>query len=126
MTKNRYEAARAALEPSVLLEQLRDMGDIGLTRPGDRDSGRTRMALDDGDRDGRDRLTAWMRELDLDVRVDGIGNIFGLLPGAADLPPLPDAAATAPNLVLTAPACYEADPERIRAEGCVLSIREIV
>lgn len=33
MTKNRYEAARAALEPSVLLEQLRDMGDIGLTRP---------------------------------------------------------------------------------------------
>ena len=88
MTKNRYEAARAALEPSVLLEQLRDMGDIGLTRPGDRDSGRTRMALDDGDRDGRDRLTAWMRELDLDVRVDGIGNIFGLLPGAADLPPL--------------------------------------
>ena len=88
MTKNRCEAARAALEPSVLLEQLRDMGDIGLTRPGDRDSGRTRMALDDGDRDGRDRLTAWMRELDLDVRVDGIGNIFGLLPGAADLPPL--------------------------------------
>ena len=88
MTNNRYEAARAALEPSVLLEQLRDMGDIGLTRPGDRDSGRTRMALDDGDRDGRDRLTAWMRELDLDVRVDGIGNIFGLLPGAADLPPL--------------------------------------
>ena len=88
MTKNRYEAARAALEPSVLLEQLRDMGDIGLTRPGDRDSGRTRMALDDGDRDGRDRLTAWMRDLDLDVRVDGIGNIFGLLPGAADLPPL--------------------------------------
>ena len=88
MTKNTYEAARAALEPSVLLEQLRDMGDIGLTRPGDRDSGRTRMALDDGDRDGRDRLTAWMRELDLDVRVDGIGNIFGLLPGAADLPPL--------------------------------------
>ena len=88
MTKNRYEAARAALEPSVLLEQLRDMGDIGLTRPGDRDSGRTRMALDDGDRDGRDRLTAWMRELDLDVRVDGIGNIFGLLPGATDLPPL--------------------------------------
>ena len=88
MTKNRYKAARAALEPSVLLEQLRDMGDIGLTRPGDRDSGRTRMALDDGDRDGRDRLTAWMRELDLDVRVDGIGNIFGLLPGAADLPPL--------------------------------------
>ena len=88
MTKNRYKAARAALEPSVLLEQLRDMGDIGLTRPGDRDSGRTRMALDDGDRDGRDRLTAWMRDLDLDVRVDGIGNIFGLLPGAADLPPL--------------------------------------
>ena len=55
-----------------------------------------------------------------------VGELRERYGGAADLPPLPDAAATAPNLVLTAPACYEADPERIRAEGCVLSIREIV
>lgn len=87
MMKDREEAVRAAFEPSVLLEQLRDMGDIGLTRPGDRCSGRTRMALDDGDRDGRDRLTAWMRELGLKVSVDGIGNVFGVLPGAVERPP---------------------------------------
>lgn len=43
-----------------------------------------------------------------------------------DLPPLPDAVATAPNLVLTPPTCYEADPEHVRAEGHVLNIREIV
>lgn len=88
MAKNRQEAVRAAFEPSVLLRQLNDMGDLGLSEPGDRSSGRTRMALTDGDRAGRDRLTAWMRELDLDVSVDGIGNVFGVLPGAADLPPL--------------------------------------
>ncbi|WP_370798122.1 DMSO/selenate family reductase complex B subunit [Adlercreutzia equolifaciens] len=55
-----------------------------------------------------------------------VGELRERYGGAADLPPLPDAAATASNLVLTAPACYEADPERIRAEGRVLNIREIV
>ena len=37
----------------------------------------------------------------------------------ADVPPLPDATATSPNLVLT-------PPDRVRAEGRVLNIREIV
>lgn len=45
---------------------------------------------------------------------------------AADLPPLPDAVATAPNLALTPPACFEADPDRVQTEGRVLNIREIV
>ena len=40
-----------------------------------------RLALTDADRDGRDRLVAWMRELGLEVRVDRIGNIFGLRAG---------------------------------------------
>lgn len=44
----------------------------------------------------------------------------------SDLPPLPVATATSPNLVLTPPACFEADAERVRAEGQVLNIREIV
>ena len=44
----------------------------------------------------------------------------------ADVPPLPDATATSPNLVLTPPAPAQADPDRVRAEGRVLNIREIV
>lgn len=82
------DAVRAAFEPRLLLEQLRDMGDIGLTMPGDRTSGRTRMALTDGDKAGRDRLTAWMRELDMAVAVDAVGNIFGVLSGEAEGAPL--------------------------------------
>ena len=63
------------------------------------------------------------------VSVDGarcIGCGYCALGDAADLPPLPDAVATSPNLVLTPPACFEADAERVRAEGQVLNIREIV
>ncbi len=57
--------------------------------PGPR--GRTRLALDDADRQARDLLAAWMRKLDLEVRVDAIGNIFGVLPaapGGEELAPL--------------------------------------
>ena len=46
--------------------------------------------------------------------------------GVADLPPLPEATATSPNLVLTLPAVAESDPDRVRAEGRVLNGREIV
>ena len=44
----------------------------------------------------------------------------------SDLPPLPVAPAADRILVLTPPACFEADAERVRAEGQVLNIREIV
>ncbi|MCO8649281.1 Zn-dependent hydrolase, partial [Burkholderia multivorans] len=60
----------------VLLRQLRELGEIGADREL---GGRTRIALTDDERAGRDRVVAWMRELDLDVRIDRIGNIFGTL-----------------------------------------------
>lgn len=91
MDKAVVEAVRAAFEPQVLLEQLRELGDLGLATPGDRSSGRTRMALSDAEKAGRDKVAAWMRELDLPVAVDAIGNIFGILPGreaGKDVPPL--------------------------------------
>ncbi|MCP2041847.1 N-carbamoyl-L-amino-acid hydrolase [Neisseria sp. HSC-16F19] len=65
------------LDPHTLLAQIRALGDIGAAAEG----GRTRIALTDSEKAGRDRLVAWMRELDLDIRVDAIGNIFGILPG---------------------------------------------
>ncbi|KVP19678.1 Zn-dependent hydrolase [Burkholderia multivorans] len=64
------------LDGAVLLRQLRELGEIGADREL---GGRTRIALTDDDRAGRDRVVAWMRELDLDVRIDRIGNIFGTL-----------------------------------------------
>ncbi|HEF4768942.1 Zn-dependent hydrolase [Burkholderia multivorans] len=64
------------LDGAVLLRQLRELGEIGADREL---GGRTRIALTDDERAGRDRVVAWMRELDLDVRIDRIGNVFGTL-----------------------------------------------
>ncbi|KVC21956.1 Zn-dependent hydrolase [Burkholderia diffusa] len=69
------------LDGALLLDQLRQLGDIGA----DPDAGgRTRIALTDDERAGRDLVVAWMRELDLGVQVDRIGNIFGTLRSASD------------------------------------------
>jgi len=39
--------------------------------------GNSRLALTDDDRDGRDLVVAWMRELGLEVAVDVVGNVVG-------------------------------------------------
>jgi N-carbamoyl-L-amino-acid hydrolase len=63
-----------------LLTQLQQLGEIGRDPGG----GRTRLALTDEDKAARDRLVAWMHELDLEVQVDRIGNIFGTLHAGHD------------------------------------------
>lgn len=68
------------IDGALLLEQLRHLGELGRDEMG----GRTRLALSDADKAGRDQLVAWMRDLDLDVRIDRIGNIFGTLRSATD------------------------------------------
>ncbi|WP_175779201.1 Zn-dependent hydrolase [Burkholderia anthina] len=69
------------LDGALLLDQLRRLGDIGV----DPDAGgRTRIALTDDERAGRDLVVEWMRELALDIQVDRIGNIFGTLRSASD------------------------------------------
>src|SRR5207344_1635697 len=47
-----------------------------------------RIALTDADQAGRDQLVAWMRELGLEIRVDRIGNIFGIRAGRTDAAPV--------------------------------------
>ncbi len=69
------------LSAESLLEQLRQLGEIGRDRES---AGRTRLALSDEDKTARDQLIAWMRELDLEVRIDRIGNIFGTLRSETD------------------------------------------
>ncbi|WP_225933216.1 Zn-dependent hydrolase [Pseudomonas peradeniyensis] len=59
-----------------LLEQIHALGKIGADTLG---GGRTRIAFTDADKAGRDQLVAWMRELELEIDVDRIGNIFGTL-----------------------------------------------
>jgi N-carbamoyl-L-amino-acid hydrolase len=53
------------------LDALAEVGGTG-------DGGCCRLALTDEDRAGRDLVVAWMRDLDLSVTVDAIGNVVGL------------------------------------------------
>ena len=62
-----------------LLKSLNDLARIG-GRPGFK--GVTRLALSEEDREARDLLVSWMEEEGLNVRVDPIGNIFGVRKGA--------------------------------------------
>lgn len=76
------------LDGDTLLRQIRALGEIGADQES---GGRTRIALTDAEKAGRDQLVRWMQELDLLVQVDQIGNIFGTLPAAnvgADARPL--------------------------------------
>lgn len=69
------------LDGKLLIAQLNELGKIGADPV---NGGRTRAALTDADKQGRDLLVKWMRELDLDVKVDKVGNIFGTLPSTDD------------------------------------------
>lgn len=69
------------LNGPLLLQQIRLLGQVGADAT---HGGRTRIALTDAEKAGRDLLVGWMRELDLDVQVDRIGNIFGTLRAADD------------------------------------------
>lgn len=68
---------RFAVDRSRLRSSLEEMGGVGLDRRGLR----TRLALDDGDKAGRDLLAKWIGESGLELKVDRIGNVFGVLPG---------------------------------------------
>lgn len=70
------------LNGQALLQQIRALGEIGVDPV---NGGRTRIALTDAEKRGRDQVVAWMNELDLGVRVDRIGNIFGTLRSATDM-----------------------------------------
>ena len=63
------------------LEALAQIGDTG-------DGGNCRLALTDEDRDGRDLVVGWMRDLGLSVTVDTVGNVVAVYGGESDGPPV--------------------------------------
>jgi len=72
-----YWLAREGLSQGSLMARIEAHAAIGAIEGG----GVCRIALSDADRRGRDQLVRWMKDLRLDVRVDGIGNIFGIRGG---------------------------------------------
>jgi len=67
-----------------LLGRLRELGAVGAIDGG----GCARLALTDADRAGRDLVTLWMRDLGLQVTVDGVGNVVGTRMGREPGPPV--------------------------------------
>src|SRR5204863_6018161 len=43
--------------------------------------GSARLALTDADREGRDLVVGWMRDLGLQISIDAVGNVVGTRPG---------------------------------------------
>jgi N-carbamoyl-L-amino-acid hydrolase len=81
MEMNTLEAVSGIrIDGSRLWNSLMELARIGATDKG----GVCRLALSDLDRQGRDLVCAWARELDCSVRVDAIGNIFMRRPGLRD------------------------------------------
>ena len=60
-----------------LQEALEQMAQIGATPGG----GVQRLTLSDEDKKARDLFVMWLKELDLEITVDEMGNIFGRRPG---------------------------------------------
>ncbi len=67
-----------------LLSRLQALGQIGALEGG----GVCRLALSDEDKQGRDLVIRWMRELGLSVTIDRIGNVVGVRPGREPGPPV--------------------------------------
>jgi N-carbamoyl-L-amino-acid hydrolase len=68
-----------------LLDRLRALGEVGSTG----DGGCCRLALTDADREGRDLVFTWMRDLGLEVGIDEVGNVVATRPGTdTDLAPV--------------------------------------
>jgi N-carbamoyl-L-amino-acid hydrolase len=76
--------ANLRIDIARLMRRLDRLARIGAIEGG----GNARLALSDQDKDGRDLVISWMRELGLEVTVDAIGNVFGRRKGRRDLAPL--------------------------------------
>ncbi len=79
-----FSPHRLRIDGDRLTRRLVELGEIGGLEGG----GCARLALTDEDKEGRNLVVAWMAELDLDIRIDAIGNVTATLPGREDLDPV--------------------------------------
>ena len=66
-----------------LIQRIEDLAAVGPYES----TGSCRLALTDEDRDGRDLVVTWMKDLGLEITIDGIGNVIATRPGNIDGPP---------------------------------------
>ena len=78
-------STKLAINGQRLRSTLEEMAKIGATPRG----GVQRLTLSKEDQKARNLLVKWLKEMDLEVKVDEIGNIFGTYPGKNNsLPPV--------------------------------------
>ncbi len=63
-----------------LLQRINDLAEIGPITGANGERGSARLALSDEDRDGRDVVVAWIRDLGLTYSIDTIGNVIAVRP----------------------------------------------
>jgi N-carbamoyl-L-amino-acid hydrolase len=71
------ETLLLSINAHTLLAQLRELGCVGQDAE---QGGRTRIALTDAEKAGRDLLVQWMQALQMQVQIDQIGNIVATYP----------------------------------------------
>lgn len=72
-----------------LWDRLEALGEVGAVHGPHGERGCARLALTDADRDGRDLVVGWMRDLGMQVSTDAVGNVVAVHPGTdADLAPV--------------------------------------
>ena len=76
--------ATYSINPDRLMADIASLSECGALPGG----GNARLALSDTDKDGRDLVCGWMKELGLNVVVDGIGNVTATRAGLEDLSPV--------------------------------------
>ncbi|MEL7647310.1 MAG: Zn-dependent hydrolase [Sedimentibacter sp.] len=64
---------KLSINEERFLSRLKELGQTG--REGDK---LTRLAASDTDKAGRDAVVAWMKDAGLEVKIDRIGNLFGI------------------------------------------------
>ena len=84
MNDQALQSADLQADIGRLLDRIQTLGQVGALEGG----GVCRLALTDQDRDGRNLVLGWMRELGLATRVDKIGNVVGIRQGAEDGAPV--------------------------------------
>ncbi len=83
-TNHRIDVSGLEVNGERLMRRLRELAEIGPIDGG----GVSRLALTDVDKEGRDLVVTWMRDLGLEVSIDSIGNVVAAGRGRTDGPPV--------------------------------------
>ena len=78
----KFHALMGGIKSERLLSRLEELASIGARS----DGGVCRLAFSDEDLVGREYVITHLKRLGLEIRIDAIGNLFGILRGQTDLP----------------------------------------